>query len=387
MTNPTAAQPLDPSDMDDIEALALAAPQVWYGTYQIADGITDENAVALIEACSPDTILALIAQARASQPAASIDQPIGHLSPAIGQPDAAICQPQGATGTTGAIELPALPKTCHVVRNGLGGIAFEAYAPEEMEAYARAAIAADRAKCQVSHTAEMAQWARDNNLNVPPHWEAQPASAQPDRGAAVAPSDAKGKAAAANAGGRIVKEVAQRERMNERFAGRANTPATADFDLPAPNDDVPGSHHLTPESIAALIADMKACEAGSEVPSIFDRDWRTQCGVIWRVMEHLAGATSAADAKDAEIGFYKRLSQQAQKEAMRESVRDAIAKALDGLYTCGRVWSAWSYGTMSQDDFALAGEDDDVVDNITDAAIAAMTAAPSSAAGKEGGEA
>lgn len=194
MTDTTAAQPLDPSDMDDIEALALAAPQVWYGTYQIADGITDENAVALIEACSPDTILALIAQARASQPAASIDQPIGHLSPAIGQPDAAICQPQGATGTTGAIELPALPKTCHVVRNGLGGIAFEAYAPEEMEAYARAAIAADRAKCQVSHTAEMAQWARDNNLNVPPHWEAQPASAQPDRGAAVAPSDAKGNA-------------------------------------------------------------------------------------------------------------------------------------------------------------------------------------------------
>lgn len=100
----------------------------------------------------------------------------------------------------------------------------------------------------------------------------------------------------------------------------------------------------------------------------------------------MAVTTSAADAKDAEIGFYKRLSQQAQKEAMRESVRDAVAEALDGLYTCGRVWSAWSYGTMSQDDFAPAGEDDDVVDNITDAAIAAMAAAPSSAADKEGGD-
>jgi hypothetical protein len=61
-----------------------------------------------------------------------------------------------------------------------------------------------------------------------------------------------------------------------------------------------GAHHLTPENVVALIADMKACEAGGEVPSIFDRDWRTQCGVIWRVMEHLAGATSAADAMDAQ---------------------------------------------------------------------------------------
>ena len=32
------------------------------------------------------------------------------------------------------------------------------------------------------------------------------------------------------------REVAQRERMNARFANRAKTPATADFDLPAAND-------------------------------------------------------------------------------------------------------------------------------------------------------
>lgn len=34
-------------------------------------------------------------------------------------------------------------------------------------------------------------------------------------------------------------EAAQRERMNARFANRVPTPATADFDLPAPNDAVP----------------------------------------------------------------------------------------------------------------------------------------------------
>lgn len=34
------------------------------------------------------------------------------------------------------------------------------------------------------------------------------------------------------------REAAQRERMNARLANRAKTPATADFDLPAPNDHV-----------------------------------------------------------------------------------------------------------------------------------------------------
>jgi hypothetical protein len=42
---------------------------MWYGTYQIVDGISDEKAVELIEACSPDSILALIALARRAAPA------------------------------------------------------------------------------------------------------------------------------------------------------------------------------------------------------------------------------------------------------------------------------------------------------------------------------
>ncbi|MCL2657286.1 MAG: hypothetical protein FWD62_07635 [Betaproteobacteria bacterium] len=33
------------------------------------------------------------------------------------------------------------------------------------------------------------------------------------------------------------REAAQRKRMNARFANRVQTPATADFDLPAPSDD------------------------------------------------------------------------------------------------------------------------------------------------------
>jgi hypothetical protein len=34
------------------------------------------------------------------------------------------------------------------------------------------------------------------------------------------------------------REAAQRERMNARFANRAKTPASADFDLPPSNDHV-----------------------------------------------------------------------------------------------------------------------------------------------------
>lgn len=56
----------------------------------------------------------------------------------------------------------------------------------------------------------------------------------------------------------------------------------------------------------------------------------------------------------------------------RQIARDAVAGALTGLYYCRRVWSAWSVGTMSEDDFSPADEDDDIIENVTDAAINAM---------------
>jgi hypothetical protein len=41
-------------------------------------------------------------------------------------------------------------------------------------------------------------------------------------------------------------------------------------------------------------------------------------------------------------------------EELRQAVIEAVAGALGGCaYDCTRVWSAWSYGTMSQDDFSL----------------------------------
>ena len=42
------------------------------------------------------------------------------------------------------------------------------------------------------------------------------------------------------------------------------------------------------------------------------------------------------------------------------------------IFCCTRQWSAWGYGTMSQNDFVLASEDDGILDELTDAAVSAI---------------
>lgn len=37
---------------------------------------------------------------------------------------------------------------------------------------------------------------------------------------------------------------------------------------------------------------------------------------------------------------------------------DRVSETLDGFLWCSRTWGAWSYGTMSQDDFTDAADDD-----------------------------
>jgi len=56
----------------------------------------------------------------------------------------------------------------------------------------------------------------------------------------------------------------------------------------------------------------------------------------------------------------------------RARVRDTIAEALGDAYDCTRVWSAWSYGTMGPNDFALVSDDDARLDEIADAVMAAL---------------
>jgi len=64
MSNPTELPDLY---LDELETLCKNAPVMWYGTLQIADGVTDDNAALLIEACSPDTVAELVRLARRAQ--------------------------------------------------------------------------------------------------------------------------------------------------------------------------------------------------------------------------------------------------------------------------------------------------------------------------------
>lgn len=42
----------------------------------------------------------------------------------------------------------------------------------------------------------------------------------------------------------------------------------------------------------------------------------------------------------------------------RQKYYDLVTDILGDSYYCARVWEAWYYGTMTQDDFSLMGEDD-----------------------------
>lgn len=58
----------------------------------------------------------------------------------------------------------------------------------------------------------------------------------------------------------------------------------------------------------------------------------------------------------------------------REQIGDIVREHLRGLYYCGRVWEAWSVGTMSEDDFSPA-EELETADEIADSLLAGMTQA------------
>lgn len=57
----------------------------------------------------------------------------------------------------------------------------------------------------------------------------------------------------------------------------------------------------------------------------------------------------------------------------RAAMRDAIAQAIGGdAYDCTRVWSAWSVGTMSQDDFVPIIDQEDRLGEIVEACLDAV---------------
>lgn len=55
-------------------------------------------------------------------------------------------------------------------------------------------------------------------------------------------------------------------------------------------------------------------------------------------------------------------------EAAKVVVADCLRET---VYTCGRVWEAWQVGTMSEEDFAPAWEDDELINDIATEALKA----------------
>jgi len=47
-------------------------------------------------------------------------------------------------------------------------------------------------------------------------------------------------------------------------------------------------------------------------------------------------------------------------------ISDSVETSLTDLYSCDRCWSAWSYNTMSEDDFYPANEDEDIIQDVKD---------------------
>ncbi len=49
---------------------------------------------------------------------------------------------------------------------------------------------------------------------------------------------------------------------------------------------------------------------------------------------------------------------------MEEKLKEILQKNLADSYFCNRVWSAWSYGTMTEDDFEEVNESENIYDII-----------------------
>ncbi|MDN4038683.1 hypothetical protein [Massilia sp. YIM B02443] len=62
-----------------------------------------------------------------------------------------------------------------------------------------------------------------------------------------------------------------------------------------------GAHHLTPENVGAVIKDLREIEDGSTAFPVEHRDWRTQAGVLVRIIESLAAQSQGAQAVDDEV--------------------------------------------------------------------------------------
>ncbi len=62
------------------------------------------------------------------------------------------------------------------------------------------------------------------------------------------------------------------------------------------------------------------------------------------------------------------------RHELRVEIQRALVAELGDTYDCTRVWSAWSYGTMDEDDFVpVLDRLEELIDSIEHAVIRAST--------------
>lgn len=57
------------------------------------------------------------------------------------------------------------------------------------------------------------------------------------------------------------------------------------------------------------------------------------------------------------------------RDELPSKVAEALAEELGDTYHCSRTWEAWQYGTMTEEDFSPASEDDDFLMGAADRII------------------
>ena len=60
----------------------------------------------------------------------------------------------------------------------------------------------------------------------------------------------------------------------------------------------------------------------------------------------------------------------------RDAIREALLGSLGTVYDCTRVWAAWGHGTMGPDDFRPFDQQDDRVEEVVGAIVAALPQPP-----------
>lgn len=122
------------------------------------------------------------------------------------------------------------------------------------------------------------------------------------------------------------------------------------------NTNHPARFGVVSDEDVSVVAKMIADRVGNGMREKYE-------DVARQIVELMAERQAAMQGQDGEV---------VGTEDARERVMEAIAGALGYAFDCTRVWSAWSYGTMSEDDFSLVREDDGRLGEIADAAIAAI---------------